>query len=54
MPTDDELAEALTAARAGDERGFAVLWRALHPAVLRYLRVLVGDAAGLVPSRVIT
>ncbi|MBG0564030.1 RNA polymerase sigma factor [Actinoplanes aureus] len=45
MPTDDELAAALIAARAGDELGFAVLWRTLHPAVLRYLRVLAGDAA---------
>jgi len=45
LPTDDELAAALTAARRGDERGFAVLWRALHPAVLRYLRVVAGDAA---------
>ena len=45
MPTDDELAAALGAARRGDERGFAVLWRALHPAVLRYLRVIAGDAA---------
>ncbi|XVV09160.1 RNA polymerase sigma factor [Actinoplanes sp. CA-131856] len=50
MPKDDELAAALTAARAGDERGFAVLWRALHPAVLRYLRVLAGDAAEDVAS----
>jgi len=45
LPTDDELDAALTAARRGDERGFAVLWRALHPAVLRYLRVVAGDAA---------
>jgi RNA polymerase sigma-70 factor (ECF subfamily) len=45
LPTDDELADALTAARAGEEHGFAVLWRALHPAVLRYLRVVAGDAA---------
>ncbi|MEV6303921.1 RNA polymerase sigma factor [Actinoplanes sp. NPDC051861] len=45
MPTDDELADALIAARAGDEGGFAVLWRTLHPAVLRYLRVVAGDAA---------
>jgi RNA polymerase sigma-70 factor (ECF subfamily) len=45
LPTDDELAAALTAARRGDERGFAVLWRALHPAVLRYLRVVAGEAA---------
>jgi RNA polymerase sigma-70 factor (ECF subfamily) len=45
LPTDEEFADALMAARAGDERGFAVLWRALHPAVLRYLRVVAGDAA---------
>ena len=45
MPKDDDLAGALVAARAGDERGFAVLWRTLHPAVLRYLRVVAGDAA---------
>jgi RNA polymerase sigma-70 factor (ECF subfamily) len=45
LPTDDELADALAAARAGDERGLTVLWRALHPAVLRYLQVVAGDAA---------
>lgn len=50
MPTDDELAEALTAARAGEEQGFAVLWRALNPLVLRYLRVVVGDTAEDVAS----
>ncbi|MEU4564705.1 RNA polymerase sigma factor [Actinoplanes sp. NPDC023936] len=50
MPKDDELADALTAARAGDEQGFAVLWRALNPAVLRYLRLIAGDAAEDVAS----
>jgi RNA polymerase sigma-70 factor (ECF subfamily) len=50
LPTDDELADALTAARAGEEQGFAVLWRALNPLVLRYLRVVVGDAAEDVAS----
>ncbi|MEU4689576.1 RNA polymerase sigma factor [Actinoplanes sp. NPDC023714] len=50
MPKDDELAAALIAARAGDERGFAVLWRALHPAMLRYLQVIAGDAAEDVAS----
>ncbi|MFI5895074.1 RNA polymerase sigma factor [Actinoplanes sp. NPDC051513] len=45
MPTDDELAGALSAARAGHEHGFAVLWRELNPGVLRYLRVVAGDAA---------
>lgn len=44
MP-DDELTPALHAAQNGDAAGFATLWRALHPAVLRYLRVLAGDHA---------
>jgi RNA polymerase sigma-70 factor (ECF subfamily) len=47
---DDQLAQALTAALAGDESGFAVLWRELQPGVLRYLRVVVGDAAEDVAS----
>jgi len=47
---DEELTAALTSAAAGDEAGFAVLWRSLHPAVLRYLRLLVGDAAEDVAS----
>jgi RNA polymerase sigma-70 factor (ECF subfamily) len=36
---------ALAAAAGGDERAFAVLWRELQPAVLRYLQVLAPDAA---------
>ncbi|MEU4624657.1 RNA polymerase sigma factor [Actinoplanes sp. NPDC023801] len=48
--TDDELGGALAAARDGDETAFAVLWSALHPAVLRYLRVVVGDLAEDVAS----
>ena len=44
MP-DDELADALRAAQDGDPHGFATLWRGLHPAVLRYLRVLAGEHA---------
>jgi RNA polymerase sigma-70 factor (ECF subfamily) len=47
---DDELAEVLAAAIAGDEAGFAILWRTLQPAVLRYLRVVVGEAAEDVAS----
>ena len=35
----DELETALVAARGGDEAGFAILWRDLHPRLLRYLRV---------------
>lgn len=47
---DDDLAGPVAAAVVGDENGFAVLWRALNPAVTRYLRVLVGDAAEDVAS----
>ena len=45
MFDDDQLAPALAAAADGDEDGFAVLWRALQPAVLRYLWVVAGEAA---------
>jgi RNA polymerase sigma-70 factor (ECF subfamily) len=41
----DELELALVAARGGDENGFAVLWRDVHPRLLRYLRVRGDDAA---------
>nr|BFE60297.1 RNA polymerase sigma factor [Dactylosporangium thailandense] len=47
---DEELADALAAAVGGDPGGFAVLWRALHPPMLRYLRVVCGDAAEDVAS----
>jgi RNA polymerase sigma-70 factor (ECF subfamily) len=47
---DEDLAEAVNAAAGGDEAGFATVWRALQPAVLRYLRVVVGDAAEDVAS----
>ena len=40
---------ALDLARRGDERAFAELWVSLNPLILRYLRVLVGQAAR--PSR---
>ena len=46
----EELVAALSAARGGDEEGFARLWRAWQPALLRYLRVVVGDAAEDVAS----
>jgi RNA polymerase sigma-70 factor (ECF subfamily) len=39
----DELEAALVAARNGDEAGFSVLWRDLHPRLLRYLRVCGND-----------
>ncbi|GAB1690523.1 RNA polymerase sigma factor [Krasilnikovia sp. M28-CT-15] len=50
MSHDDDIAWAVRAASAGDEQAFAVLWRCLHPALLRYLRVVVGDAADDVAS----
>jgi len=46
----DALELALAAARGGDEAGFEALWVAFQPAVLRYLRVVVGDAAEDVAS----
>ncbi|HVX70176.1 MAG TPA: RNA polymerase sigma factor [Mycobacteriales bacterium] len=38
-PAAEPLDDALQRARAGDDSGFAELWRALHPRLLRYLRV---------------
>ena len=40
----------LDAARRGEESGVAGLWHALNPLVLRYLRVVVGQAAEDVAS----
>jgi RNA polymerase sigma-70 factor, ECF subfamily len=37
--------ELLAAAQGGDERAFAVLWRDLQPAVLRYFKVTEAEAA---------
>jgi RNA polymerase sigma-70 factor (ECF subfamily) len=37
--------ETLAAARDGEDRAFAVLWRDLNPAVLRYLQVVAPGAA---------
>jgi RNA polymerase sigma-70 factor (ECF subfamily) len=37
--------ELLVAAQDGDEEAFAVLWRDLQPAVLRYFRVAAAEAA---------
>ncbi|MEU4242822.1 RNA polymerase sigma factor [Actinoplanes sp. NPDC026619] len=47
---DDELAAVLPAARAGDETAFRMVYRAQHPALLRYLTVLVGADAEDVAS----
>ena len=41
---DPDLERALDLARSGDEAGFAVLWRTLHPPLLRYLTVRGNDA----------
>ena len=37
--------DLLAAAQGGDEQAFAVLWRDLQPAVLRYFQVVAGEAA---------
>ena len=37
--------ELLAAAQGGDEQAFAVLWRDLQPAVLRYFQVAAAEAA---------
>jgi RNA polymerase sigma-70 factor (ECF subfamily) len=45
-----DLDSSLAAARRGEETGFAELWHALHPPLLRYLRAVVGDTAEDVAS----
>jgi RNA polymerase sigma-70 factor (ECF subfamily) len=45
-----EFASALDDARRGDEQAFRFLYRAVHPPLLRYLRVLVGEDAEDVAS----
>lgn len=47
---DEELGATLAAAVGGDATAFAALWRAHQPALLRYLRVIVGDSAEDVAS----
>lgn len=42
----------LRAAARGNEAAFARLWRDAHPPLLRYLRVLAGDAAEDIASEV--
>ena len=44
------LDDALDAARRGEERGISELWTVLNPLILRYLRVLVSQAAEDVAS----
>ncbi len=50
MTPDDELAVVLAAAQRGEEEGFRAVYRTVQPALLRYLRVLVGDDAEDVAS----
>jgi RNA polymerase sigma-70 factor (ECF subfamily) len=47
---DRELSAAIDAARSGDEDAFRLLYRAVQPGLLRYLRVQVGEAAEDVAS----
>jgi RNA polymerase sigma-70 factor, ECF subfamily len=42
--------QTLLAAQSGDEAAFAALWRQLHPALLRYLRVIAPGTAEDVAS----
>ena len=44
--------DVLRAAAGGDETAFARLWRDAHPPVLRYLRVVAGDAGEDIASEV--
>lgn len=50
MVEEQDLADALAGAIRGDEASFGALWRALNPPLLRYLRVLSGDACEDVAS----
>jgi RNA polymerase sigma-70 factor (ECF subfamily) len=50
MLDGQDIADALDGAVRGDEASFAVLWRALNPPLLRYLRVLIPGACEDVAS----
>ena len=41
----DDFAAVLAAAQSGSEEHFAILWRDANPPLIRYLRVIVPDAA---------
>src|SRR5262249_50452122 len=50
-PDSPDLAAAVDRAQRGDEEAFRLLYRAVQPGLLRYLRVLVGeDAEGGAPE----
>ncbi|GGN79918.1 RNA polymerase sigma24 factor [Actinoplanes lobatus] len=50
MVASEDLDAVVSAAQAGDEEAFRRLYRAQQPALVRYLRVLVGDDAEDVAS----
>jgi len=50
MVPPEDLDAAVSAAQSGDEEAFRRVYRAQQPALLRYLRVLVGDDAEDVAS----
>lgn len=50
MLDGQDIADALDGAVRGDEASFTVLWRALNPPLLRYLRVLIPAACEDVAS----
>src|SRR4029450_9663432 len=50
--TGTEFDTVLAAAKDGDEDAFAVLWRDLNPALLRYLRVVAPGAAEALASEI--
>jgi RNA polymerase sigma-70 factor (ECF subfamily) len=49
-PDPVDVSAAVLAAQSGDEDAFRVIYRAVHPGLLRYLRVLVGEEAEDVAS----
>ena len=46
----DRFEAVLRDAAGGDQEAFALLWRSVHPPLLRYLRVMCGDSADDVAS----
>jgi RNA polymerase sigma-70 factor, ECF subfamily len=45
MNVPDDFEKLLAAAKKGDEDSFAIIWRTFQPGLLRYLRVIGGQAA---------
>jgi RNA polymerase sigma-70 factor (ECF subfamily) len=50
FPDGEAMSEAVLAARDGDDTAFGLLYRAVQPRILRYLRLLVGPEAEDVAS----